>query len=382
MNDKEKIENWDEIVDHSKTKKYLTTNELLENFKNASKEVTADSIWNQYSNRFCVPSYDGVKEIIKLEWDIADTLTSERNLIRPSELIPLWAIHFLTWTSQNRSISTSRNLDTCGDLSVALALEAINQRKQNRSKGVYRYAAFDTTLRPQKFYPDWAWKHLKTHFAIYWNVIAWKENKEYYATKKYMTEIILHYIKILDNLQMSWKYDFSELDINISDLYLTSKLLEKFWRWNLEDSLYQYRSEQIRMRSQESKELSLDTYIGVNIDEFHDDKKSFIGEYAKYFNDKDPGYLLSIFEHVQKEVEKKNFSVNPRIKIWYGRAWGSGQYQRLCFNISAKTQSWSKMFFSDWGTTGRGNKLLNDSSEQCVIWGMWTELLANYFRKK
>ena len=268
--------------------------------------------------------------------------------------------------SPNRSIQINRWLELCSDLSVSLALEWLLRRKLQQCKYA-KMAWFNSTLRPQSFY--WADDQKNVpyiHFSMYWNAIIWKERDEVNFTKKFLPELLEHYLKIITNKKNN--LSINNIEIVISYMPNTENILWKYWK-----NLHEFRDYQLKTRSKNWIEPTLNEYLWTNIIMNHSWLNTLIEESKKL--DLDVWYLASTYTEV-KELENK-YPVKITTNIWRSRwAW---QYSTIAFSIFWDSPTGRKMDIADWWITNRWNKLVSPV-ERCLVGWLWIDLLSNYYK--
>lgn len=338
--------------------------ELLDGCDN----ISAKEIWNRYENsRFCKPSLIWIKDIVKIENRIIEQ-DSDYDFIRVSELVPMWLYNFLSGMSPKRSVQTNRWLELCSDLSVSLALEGLFQRKKNLKKYI-KLAWFDTTFRPQNFKgANNQFKVPHAHFSIYGNAIVGQEKKEYFFVKKFLPDLLRHYLKILTSTE-----DFllvNDLEISLASMLHTHQLLDR-----LGTDLHTLRDFQLKTRAETWKEPTINDVFDTDIVLRHDTLESLYRENDKGL-DLSLGYLSSIFQEVR--CLENEFPVKVTLQLW--RTWGAGQYSSLAFSIFWTNKDGKRMDIADGGVTDWWKKMLN-SNERCLVWWLWIDLLAKFYQQ-
>ena len=329
--------------------------------------IDAKSIRNKYEySRFCRPSNRNIKEIIKLENNIVN-LTDNYEFIRVSELVPIWLYRYLSWMSPHRSIQMNRELELCSDLSVSLALEWLLKRKLQQCKYA-KIAWFNSTFRPQNFYGADNQKEVPyIHFSMYWNAIVWRDRDEVRFAKEFLPELLEHYLKIITDKNSN--LSINNIEIVISYMPNTEDILWKYWK-----TLHEFRDYQLKERSKNWKEPTLNEYLWTDIIMNHPCLDSLIKENNKWLN-LDIWYLISMYEEI-KTLEEV-YPVKIMTNIWRSRwAW---QYSSIAFSIFWTSQNGHRMDIADWWITNRWNKLVSPV-ERCLVWGLGIDLLSNYYK--
>jgi hypothetical protein len=353
-----------------------------EELQSTLESVSSKTIWDQYENsRFCTSSNTNIKQVSKIENTIVDQMPDGFECIRTSPLVPLWIYHILSGMSYDRSIQTSRKLELCSDLSISLALEWLSRRKKH-IKNPIQMAGFGTVFRPQSFYWSVSWwdknkSNYKywvpsSHFSMYANAILGSEKKEFFFAKKYIPMIIKHYLDIIKKLNES-RFILSDIEVEIADMTHSSKILSE-----KKSSLHTFRDFQLRERAKTGIEPNISDFIELPMQEIHSSDKSLSDENMKNWLWLDLGYLISIWNHLRNIIKDNDTKVNYR--IWRSR-W-AGQYSTLAFSIFAKNVDGKRIDVADGWITSRWNILLNNNTERCLVWWIWTSLIAWLFYEK
>lgn len=368
------LENWK--WDNKKRKK--DTRELFDILSKVKIwDVSVKKIWDQYEqSRFTRPAYNNVKDVTKIENYIIDLIPDDFDHIRLSELAPLWIYNLLFAMSPKRSMVVDRWYEICSDLSVGLALEWLAKRKKQKT-GPIKISGFDTTIRPQNFY--WAtWDKNKwsqygrsvIHFNVYWNAIVDNSKNEQNFVNNNLGGLLSHYLDIINKLNGN-NYWLNNIKIVLSDMNHTKDILSKS-----HSSLHKFRDYQLKERCNNGIEPGLWSFIWMDIKQDHETIESLEQEVADKDLDIDVWYLKEVSSNLQNI--KKKYSVDITYKLW--RSWWAGQYSSIAFSIFAETPNGQVFDIADWWVTDWWEKLLS-KTERCLVWGLWTSLLAEQYKK-
>lgn len=360
-----------DLIKKSQEFHYEKKKKLLEVLDNCD-DITSKDIWSMYENsRFCKPSNRNIKKIVNIENTITNNIPDDYQLIRVSELVPTGVYKYLSGMSPKRSVQTNRKLELCSDLSVSLALEWLRQRKKNINQEIFRICWFDTTFRPQSFFWHNDPKNIPyAHFSVYGNAFIWKEGKEFFFTKKYLIELLSHYLDIITHLNKI-EFNIDNIEICLSSMIHTEEILKSYNK-----SLHELRDYQLRVRTDTGNEPTINDFLKTDINLYHNNLSSVIQEN----NDKNLNlsiwYLIAVTKDLEKLEEKYPVKIN--FMIWRSR-W-AGQYSSIAFSIFAKNKNGVRMDIADWGITNWWEKLLNNN-ERCLVGWLWTDLIANLYQK-
>ncbi len=358
---------------------------LLDVYETRSINTNAHDIIGQYEwSRFPKASKSNIKGVHNIENIILNGIY-DRDFIRLSPVFPFWLAHFLSNVSQKRALTTTRGYDITSDGSMGLALEAAILRKKEKTKETIKLATFLTCLRTQSFYGanDFHNKP-KAHFQVMANCYAWRSMPWYGFEKEHTYDMLDKYLYILQHLKNEWHIKFESIEITISDLNILPYLfkakesLSTLDEWAEQAHLFRKYQLEYRTKHGFLNEPQLDTYFWLE----NKLKWRNITVLSQILNDNDIDfnveYLWKIGIHLQQLEEKyKDIGLNISYDLW--RTWWVGHYKWLAFSWFLQNESWGKCDVFDGGIVDWPEKLLSDKKEKMLVWGMWTDLLANKY---
>lgn len=352
-------------------------------YSERSKSIWIKSIFSQFdSNKVCHANKEKIRETHLIESEINKNLPEYYELLNISPFTPFWLTSFLTKNNQKKILTISRWYDVGSDGSISLAMESAKRLKsKNRKHDDSVFLATHYECPRWQFFYD---KENPPHFRIFFSSVAGRVDKNdwnYNFEKMALHDIFSVYFNLLRNLICSGSIEMKNIEIIISDMAIVNNLFKhdnaNLSNDEIKEKIWMFRSDQISNKYSNDllKYLNIglpDKYININ-----DIDMSFVEKYGLQDNMK---YLKNIYEILDWIIQEfKDLDID--IKIDISRTKWVGCYDRWAFRIEAENAFWKKMEIADLWFNDWTQKLLSDKKQRLLVWWLWTDRIAQKFRK-
>lgn len=322
----------------------------------------ADIRTNYEQNPFVGPSNANARDLFEIDRIILETLPQTFEFLDFSPLSPIGASSTLTKVNQKTLLSTIKNLEVLGDITILFALESAKRKRL--SKKLVNLATSGRMVRLQKFAPV---SNLTQHFRGFAISNTQELTSPSQSTFDLLALHITTWLEILNALTQSGKYCLKNIKVFISNINIMEKIIEQL---EIEREAF---SKSIRTENKltfDKLAINLPSHLcteGFNSVKLSSDRVDISEEVRllQAFNPK----LYKIIETF------------PGVLFQYhlDRSAGLGYHSGLCFKISAENRSGERFSLIDGGMKDWLQKLLNNRKEVFCSSGFGTELLAKLF---
>lgn len=310
----------------------------------ADAKKPANLLQENKDNRFISPSAISQKDFLTFDNICLDTIWSSYSSVDLSPVAVLWS-NKITWTSQNKILSSIRWLELVWDWCIQLAYLHSSKKNANQDAD---YITSHRVLRNQNFGDS----EYTNHFRI---LCMWSHIKSWDILKHIdkMVEHSENIVKMLNELKNHWIIDFDSISIEFWNL---SKL-----NYSCDDT----RHKLVNSLQESKKWLRQNVVSSVNQQYSLWDLSSL--------NSFDSGKLNYSIEH-------SGLASMPWVKIWFNenRIVWLWHYDSYCFSVFL--HKWNKkVSVADWGITNWTWKLLSNWKSAFVVSWLWSEILLKLF---
>ena len=299
------------------------------------------------NNKFITPSSISQKDFLVLDNICIDIVWNWYNSVDLSPVAILWS-NQITWTSQNKILSSIRWLELVWDWCIQLAYYHVSQKNAYQdvdyisSHRVLRNQNFDNSEYTNHFRILNMWSHIRS-----WDILKHIDK---------MVEHVEYLVKILNELKKQKIIDFNNISIEF---------------WNLNNLNHVNESTRRKL-----------------VDNLQQSKKQLRANIVSSVEHQQESWLLMLWEEDWWDFDKLNYAIqhseflnSPWIDISVNKnriAW-LWHYDSYCYSIFM--DKWDKrVSVADWGITNWTWKLLSNEKAAFVVAWLWTEILLKFFK--